>query len=154
VLFLEKFVERLGLRHGARKTVENEAVLHVRLIETIGNDPDHDFIRHQRAARHDVLGPKTNRGLGGNRRAQHFAGRKLHDAVSMHQPLSLCPLAGARWPQKNQSHLVSPPGSVGDSTAHLLFDILYQRAAQRQRRRPRNFDFLISPSYWWASRYP
>jgi hypothetical protein len=25
-------------------------------------------------------------------------------------------------------------------------------ALRRQRRRPRNFDFLISPSYWWASR--
>ena len=46
MLLLEQFIERFGLRHGARKTVEDEPVRRVRLIEPIGNDPDHDLVRH------------------------------------------------------------------------------------------------------------
>ena len=114
VLLLQEFVERLGLRHRARKTVEDETVLHIGLVEAVGDDPDHDLVRHQAAAGHDVLGLEADRGLRRHRRAQHFAGRELNDAVSVNQPLRLRPLARARRPQKNQSHLSSPPGSVSD----------------------------------------
>ena len=63
---------------------------------------------------------------GGRRGAQHVAGRELHDAVLLHQPLCLCALARAWRPEQDQPHRVFP----------------------------RSFDFLTSPSYWWASRWP
>ena len=54
-----------------------------------------------------------------HRGAQHFAGRKLRNAVMRHQALRLGALAGPGRPQQNEVH----------------------------RLVPRNFDFLISPSY-------
>ena len=68
--------------------------LHVRLIETVGDDPDHDLVRHQPAAGHDVLGLQADRRFGGDRRAQHLAGRELDDAVAAEPaaaPGSPCP---------------------------------------------------------------
>jgi hypothetical protein len=145
VFLLQEFVERGRLRHRARKAVENESILHVGLVEAVGNDPDHDLIRHQRAAGHDVPGLQADRRLGGDRRTQHLAGRKLDDAVLLDQPLRLGPLARARRTQKDQSHDYSPPGGERNA-AHPLLKFRPQPAAH-QRRRPLNLDFLISPSY-------
>jgi hypothetical protein len=74
VLPLQEVVERCRLRHRARKAVEDETVLHVGQVETVGDDPDHDLVRHQRTAGHDVLGLQADRRLGCDRRAQHLAG--------------------------------------------------------------------------------
>ncbi len=38
-------VERLGLRHGARKTVENETLARIGLLDALGDDADHDLDR-------------------------------------------------------------------------------------------------------------
>ena len=65
-------------------------------------------------------------GPGGDRGAQHVAGRELDDAVLVDQPLRLGALARARRPEQDQPHRV----------------------------RPLSFDFLTRPSYWWASRWP
>ncbi len=114
MLLLQQLVEGFGLPHRARKTVEDKALLRVRLIETVGNDSDDDVVRHQAAAGHDVPGPEADRRLRRHRGAQHFAGRELGNAVALDQPLRLRSLARPRRSKKNQSHPYSPPGSVSD----------------------------------------
>ena len=114
VLLLEQLIERFGLRHGARKAVEDESVRRVRLIEPVRNDPDHDLVRHQAAGGHDVLGLDADRRLRRHRGAQHFPGRELNDVVAVNQPLGLGSLARPWRPEKNQSHEYTPPGSVSD----------------------------------------
>src|SRR6202035_3819970 len=61
VLLLQEIVQRLRLRHRARKAVEDEAPGRIRLIQPIGNDSDHDLVRHQAAGGHDVLGLQPDR---------------------------------------------------------------------------------------------
>src|SRR3979409_375516 len=80
----------------------------------MGDDPDYDVVRHQAAARHDVLGLEADRRLRRHGGAQHLTGRELGNAVTLNQPLRLRPLARPRRPEKNQSHAYSPPGSVSD----------------------------------------
>ena len=65
---------------------------------------------------------------GRDRRAQHVAGGELRNAVLFDQSLCLRPLARPRRPEQYQPHLPLLP--------------------------PRSFDFLISPSYWCAIRWP
>jgi len=70
------------------------------------------------------LGLQADRRAGGDGRAQHVAGRHLHDAVLLDQTLRLRALAGPGRSEQDQPH----------------------------RLRPRNLERLIRPSYWWASR--
>ena len=124
VLLLQQFVQRLRLRHGARKTVEDETLLRVRLFDAIRDNSDHDLVRHQRAAGHDVLRLEADRRSGCNSGTEHLSGGELNDTVLVNQSLRLRSLARPRRPEKNQPHL----------------------------RRPLSFDLRISPSYWCASR--
>jgi hypothetical protein len=115
----QQAVERLGLRHGARETVEHEAAFGVGLVDAVGDDRHHHFVRHQFAAFHDALGAQADRRTGGDRGAQHVARRELNDPVLDDQPLRLRALPSPRGPEQNQSH----------------------------RCRPRSFERLIRPSY-------
>ena len=63
---------------------------------------------------------------GSDGRPQHVAGRELLHAVTLLEELGLGALAGARRPEKNDVH----------------------------RLLPLSLDFLIRPSYCWASRCP
>ena len=40
-------VQRLGLRYGARKPVQDEAARGIRLAQALAHDLDHDLVRHQ-----------------------------------------------------------------------------------------------------------
>src|SRR3546814_12159257 len=71
------------------------------------------------------LGLVPDRSPGSHGGAQHVAGRELHHAALGNQPCGLRALTRARRPQKN--------------------DV--------QRRPPRKRAFLMSPSYWCASRW-
>ena len=117
-------VERLRLRHRAREAVEHEAALDVGLIDAIGDDRHHHLIGNQLPGIHDAFGAQADRRAGGDRGAQHVAGGKLDDAVFLDQALRLRALPRSRRAEQDQSH----------------------------RLRPRNFDRLIKPSYWCASR--
>ena len=67
-------------------------LLGVGLVDAVGDDRDHDLVGHQLAARHDVLGLEADRRAGRHRRAQHVAGRELHDAVLGNELLApACP---------------------------------------------------------------
>jgi hypothetical protein len=115
----EQPLQRLGLRDRARKAVEDEPLLGVWLIDAVGDDLHHDLVGHELAARHQVLCLEAHRRAGRDRRAQHVAGRKLHDAVARNKALRLCAFAGPGRSKQYQPHRV----------------------------RPRSFDFLIRPSY-------
>ena len=88
------------------------------------DDRHHHVVRHQLAARHDLLGVQPDRRTRRDRGAQHIAGRELHDAVLGDESLRLRAFAGPRRAEQYQPHL----------------------------RRPRSFDRLIRPSYWCASK--
>ena len=66
-------------------------------------------------------------GLGPDRGAQHVAGRELRNAVLSTSRCACVPL----------------PAPGGPSRISLIVPSC-----------PPSFDFLISPSYWWASRWP
>ncbi len=117
-------VKRLRLRHCAREAVEDEAFARIRLFDALGDDLHHDLIRHQSAARHDVLRLPADRRAGLHCCTQHVSGRELDDTVLGDEMLGLRSFASPRRAQQDQSHL----------------------------RRPLSFERLIKPSYWWASR--
>ena len=89
-------VERMRLRHRARKAVENEAVAGIRLLDAVGDDRHHHVVRNEFAARHDVLGAQPDGRPGIDGRAQHVAGGKLHHSMLGNEPLSLSAFAGPR----------------------------------------------------------
>jgi hypothetical protein len=68
-------VERLGLRHRARKTVKNEALTGVRLVDTLPDNTDHEVIGAELAARHDLLHLSANRGACLHGGAEHVSCR-------------------------------------------------------------------------------
>ena len=96
----------------------------VRLGDSRRQHRDDDVVGDEPAGIHDRLDPRSERAARGDRGAQHVAGRELHETVFLFEPLRLGALAGARRPEKDQVH----------------------------QRRPRSRAFLISPSYWCASR--
>ena len=106
--FLQEFIQGLGLRHRARKAVEDKSLRRVRLIQAVRDESDHDIVRHQTAAGHDALRPDAHRRLRCHSRTQHFAGRELDDAITLNQTLGLCSHARPRRPEKYQSHPVRP----------------------------------------------
>src|SRR5882757_9479186 len=62
-LLLQELIQRFRLRHRAWKAVEDKALGRIRLIQPVGNDSNHDVVRHQAAAGHDVLGLEADRRL-------------------------------------------------------------------------------------------
>ena len=91
-----------------------------------GDDGVDDVVGDQFAGVHHGLGAFADIGAGLHRRTQHVARGELRNAVFLDQSLCLRPLARPRRPKQYQPHLPLLP--------------------------PRSFDFLISPSYWWAIR--
>src|SRR5690606_12864823 len=99
--------------------------LAVRLVIALADDADHDIVRNQFALVQDGLDPQAQRRAGRHGGAQHVAGRELRQSARPGQDLGLGALAGTRGPEQHKV----------------------------QRRAPRNFDFLSSPSYCCATRW-
>ena len=97
----------LGLRNGARETVEHVAALAVGFLEAILDQADDDVVADQAAGIHDLLGFEAQRRAGLDGGAQHVAGGNLRNAEFLLDEVGLGALAGAGWPQQNQSHIVS-----------------------------------------------
>src|SRR3546814_4093547 len=108
----------------AREAVEDEAVGAVGLIDAVGNHGDHEVVRHAVAGIHDRLRLAAELAARGSGSAQHIASRELDQIVPLFQALGLSFLARARRSPQNDIH----------------------------PSRPLRFDFLITPSYWFASR--
>src|SRR6266851_4294016 len=123
-MFGQHRVERLRLRHIARKAVENEPVPAIRLDDAAVDHLDDDIVGDELAGIHDGLDAPSELGVGIGGGAQHVAGGELDDAVGLLDPLRLCALPRAWRPEQDDVH----------------------------PRRPLSFAFLISPSYWCANK--
>ena len=101
---LERALQRLRLRHGAREPVQDEPLLGVRLLEAILT------IRTTRSS--GTYSPRSMYAarLDAERRAfldvlaQDVARRDLRDAVALRQTRGLRPLARARRPEQHEPH--------------------------------------------------
>src|SRR5512139_2699297 len=123
---VEQPLERRGLGSGAGKTVEDEAALHVRLLESVGEDADDDLVRNEIPGIHYGLGLESDLGLGGDRCAKHISGRELHHPPIGFEPARLGPLSCPRRPKQYDVHRALPPF---------------------------NLALLIRSPYWWAIRW-
>ena len=121
---IEDAGDTLGLDRGARHPVEDEALPGREPGDRLVDDLDDDIVGHQIAGVHRCRGLAADIGARAHRRTQHGAGRQRHQVVALGKALGLGTLSGTRRAQHDQDH----------------------------RRRPRSFDFLIRPSYWWAMR--
>src|SRR5207248_10894093 len=93
-------IERLGLRHRARKAVENETPLSsmgggIRGGDPLGDHLDDDVVWNELAGLHDRLDLPAERSARGDRPAQHVAGGELDQPVFLFEALCLCALACA-----------------------------------------------------------
>ena len=104
----EQLIERLRLRDRARKAVENEALLDVGFLQAVVDDRDHDLVRDEVAARHDVFGLQADRRFRLHRRAQHVAGRETGNAVPLDQAIALRALAWHRAVRAGQASSPRP----------------------------------------------
>ena len=73
------FVQCLGLRHAAGKTVQNEAILAVVLCNAFLQDPDDNIVGNQSTAVHRSLCLDTIFGAGADCLTQHIAGGNLRN---------------------------------------------------------------------------
>jgi len=104
----EEFVQGLGLGHGAREAVEDEAPFGVRLGQALADDADDQLVGDQFAPFHDGLGLLPQGGAGGHRRAQQVTGGDLGDLVLFHQALGLGALAGSGGAHEGDAHGAAP----------------------------------------------
>ena len=112
LLLVQHAVERLGLRHGARKAVEDEAVVGVGLGDAVGDDRHNDVVGYEFAARHDLLGVQPDRGAGGSRGTQHVTGGELNDSVFFDESWACVPFPAPGGPSRISLIYVSPSISI------------------------------------------
>src|SRR6185436_8998016 len=90
-------VEGSSLSGIAWKTVEDETVLpDIGLVQPLGDNPNDDVVGNEIATVHDRLGLLPKLGTAGDSAAQHFAGRKLLQPMTLLEELRLGALSGAR----------------------------------------------------------
>src|SRR5205085_11457477 len=118
----------------------------VRLLDPVGDDADHDVVRHETAARHHVLGLEPDRRAGRDRGPQHVAGGQLRNAEPLDDAGRLRALSRPRRTQEDDPHLAFPRCEVAARP--------HGKDRGYRRRAPLSLAFLTRPSYWWASRCP
>ena len=74
---LKHLVQHVGLLHGAREPVQNEAALAVWLVDAVFDDAHHHVVAHQLASLHQAGGLEAHRRLRGHGRPQHVTGGEL-----------------------------------------------------------------------------
>ena len=92
----EFLIERFGLRDGARKAVKYKAVCRVGMVDTVGDNRNHDIVGHQFAAIHDVFDAQSGSRAFRDGVAQHVAGRQLRDRKAVDNSRCLRAFPGAR----------------------------------------------------------
>src|ERR671931_15883 len=119
-------LERLRLRDGARKAVEEIAALAVGLLQPLLHETDDDVVGHELPGVHHLLRREAKRRAGLHRGAQHVTGRNLRDAVLLADEVRLRAFAGAGRAEKYHPHRsilrtaarssgVSTPGGISAS---------------------------------------
>lgn len=97
-------LERVGLRDGARETVEQVAVGAIGLGQAIAHQADDQVVRDQAARVHDLLGFQAQRRAGLDGGAQHVTGGYLRDAVVLGEKGGLGAFAGSGRSEQNETH--------------------------------------------------
>src|SRR5262249_5464880 len=77
LLTIQNDIQTSSLRNRARKPVENESRLAIKLLDALLNQPDDNGVRNQRAFIHEGFGFETKRRTLLDRRAKHVARREL-----------------------------------------------------------------------------
>ena len=95
----------ISLGNGAREAVKQETVRAIGFLDAVLDQTNDDFIRHQTACVHDLLGSQTHLGACLDSGTQHVAGGDLRNAVAFLDVVSLGTFARAGAAEKNQSHV-------------------------------------------------
>src|SRR5437016_2975231 len=105
---VEHAVESLGLRHGTREAIENEAALGIRLLDPVLDDFDHQRVGDELAPVHEVLDLIAERRACPPLRTQDVPGGNLRDLVGLDQGGALRAFPGARGAKDDQVHKAMP----------------------------------------------
>ena len=97
-------LHRVGLRNGARKSIEQKTLRAVRLGNSLFDQINNEVVDHQAAGVHDFFGFDAQRRTSLDRSPKHVAGGNLRNAVFLADEGRLGPLARAWRAQQNQSH--------------------------------------------------
>ena len=92
------------LREVARESVEDEPVSRIVLRKPLTDQRDGDLVRDEVPRLEDRLDLQPERRAGGDRRAEHVAGRNVRDLVLRADPRRLRPLPGSLRAQDEQIH--------------------------------------------------
>ncbi len=87
-------VERGRLRHGARKTLQNEPLPGIRLIQPLPHDTNHHVVADQLAPFHDGLDAQPGIGARVDGLAKDVSRRDSRNPAGAREPLGLSSLAG------------------------------------------------------------
>ena len=98
-------IERLRLRHRARKPVEDKPV-RTRLRDRIADNSDHYIVGNQLAFGHHLLGLKTELRPCCHRCAQHITGGEFGEIEFIPQVIALRPFTSTRRPEENDIHTI------------------------------------------------
>ena len=134
----EQHLERFGLVPGARKAVEDRALLG-RGVEPLADQRADDGVADQLAALHHRLGLQADRRAGGD------ASRSMSPVDSWIMPRAAC------------SRAACVPLPAPGGPRRMMFIIAALSPVRRSRYRRRgvvlSFAFLIRSPYWWAIRW-
>ena len=97
--------QRLGLRPGARKAIENEPLGAIRSRRAFDDHRNDQFVGHQLAGLHEAVGLLAQIRAGGHRGAQHVATRNVRNLESFHQVFGLGSLARPWRTDQDQTHV-------------------------------------------------
>ena len=95
-------VQRLGLRYGARKPVQDEAVLGVRLTEPLRDHGNDQLVRDELALIHVFLGLLAELGAVLDVGSQHVSGGDERKPEVDTQPVGLRSLPRSWWTKQDQ----------------------------------------------------
>ena len=97
-------VSASGLSLRARKSIEDETVLRIRLRDAIANDVEHGRVVDQQALRHDGVRPLAELRALFAMLAQDVSGRDLRNSELLDETLGLRALARSGRAHENDAH--------------------------------------------------
>ena len=130
-------IERDRLSGRAREAVKDEALLGVRILQTLGHQADDDVVRHKIAGIHVGLRLLAQLGARLHRRAQHVARRNVRRPELLHQLGGLRALAGARRSQQHDIHEWFPfdlPSMRRIVSKHVISRTLFRKTPSKAQR--------------------
>ena len=98
-------VERLGLSERAGKSIKDESIRGIRLLEPLDDHRDDQVVRNQITVVHVLLGLLAELGPLADRLPEHVSRGYVRKTEVTHQAASLRTLPRPRWPEQDQVQL-------------------------------------------------